>query len=326
MARSEFNDNLVKEILKRASHFMKKEERFSYLSALGKVAGSIEYTNGRMNFVFSVPTVEIAMNIIDILKVDYQTVFELLMPKTKNNKGSGGKHYAVSVPAIITLDVMRDLGLIKMKDDKVIAFVSTMPELVYKNQKNAEAYFDGLFVACGSVFVPSLSEEDKKDGYHFEFAQPSEDLSESIVQLLNIHGIHPKTSERNQNILVYLKDKDEILGMLSILGAVESAAELKNIINERMTSNIINRSAICEAHNLDKTFVAASKHLLAIGTIEETVGLETLPKDLYDTAQARMDMPQASLNELSEVLGVSKSCLNHRLRKIVEIAAQYTDK
>ena len=326
MAKSEFNDNLVKEILKRASHFMKKEERFSYLSALGKVAGSIEYTNGRMNFVFSVPTVEIAMNIIDILKVDYQTVFELLMPKTKNNKGSGGKHYAVSVPAIITLDVMRDLGLIKMKEDQVIAFVSTMPELVYKNQKNAEAYFDGLFVACGSVFVPSLSEEDKKDGYHFEFAQPSEDLSESIVQLLNIHGIHPKTSERNQNILVYLKDKDEILGMLSILGAVESAAELKNIINERMTSNIINRSAICEAANLDKTFVAASKHLLAIGNIEEAVGLDTLPKELYDTAQARMSMPQASLTELSEVLGVSKSCLNHRLRKIVEIAEQYTDK
>ena len=326
MSKSEFNENLVTEILKKASQFNTQEERFSYLSAIGKVNGSIEYTNGRMNFVFSVPTVDIAMNIVDILKKDFPTLIEILMPKTKNNKGSGGKHYAVCVPNVITVDVMRDLGLIKMKDGEVIAFVSTIPELVYKSQKNTEAYFDGLFVACGAIFVPSMNENNKKDGYHFEFAQQSEDLSDSLVQLLNIYGIHPKTSERNQNILVYLKDKDEILGMLGILGAVESAAVLKNIINERLTSNIINRSAICEAANLDKTFVAASKHLLAIGNIEEAVGLDTLPKELYDTAQARMSMPQASLTELSEVLGVSKSCLNHRLRKIVEIAEQYTDK
>ena len=95
---------------------------------------------------------------------------------------------------------------------------------------------------------------------------------------------------------------------------------LRRIIDERETANALNRAVICETVNLDKTYEAASKHLLAIGIIEDSVGLDTLPHALQDTARCRMEFQQASYEEMADILGVSKSCLNHRLRKIVEIA------
>jgi DNA-binding protein WhiA len=104
------------------------------------------------------------------------------------------------------------------------------------------------------------------------------------------------------------------------MNLAESVLELKNIIDERETRSNINRQVICEAANLDKTYTAASKQLLAIGTIEEGEGLDSLTPVLKDTASARMEYPQASMNELAEILGVTKNCLNHRLRKIIEIA------
>ena len=98
--------------------------------------------------------------------------------------------------------------------------------------------------------------------------------------------------------------------------------KLKSIIDERETANSINRVTICEAANLDKTYAAASRRLMEIGAIEESVGLESLTPALRDTANARMEYPQASLSELAEILGVSKSCLNHRLRKLAQIAEE----
>ena len=321
MAKSNFSEKIINEIFSHS--FTSQEERFSYLSAIGKVNGAVEYKNNRMNFNIYVPNMATAINVINTLKVDYSTEFELLCPKTKTNKGSGTKDYCVSVPAAITMIVMQDLELLKIKNGTPISFVNTVPEIAIKDQRNATAYLIGLYVACGNCFVPSLETDDiKKDGYHFEYSVSSEDHADSIIQLLSMFGIPAKKSERSQNFLIYLKDKDEILSMLGILGVVECVASLKTIINERLTANIINRNSICEAANLDKTFEAASKHLLAIGIIEETIGLESLSKELYDTAQARITYPRASLSELADILGVSKSCLNHRLRKIVELSEE----
>ena len=131
-----------------------------------------------------------------------------------------------------------------------------------------------------------------------------------------------KRSERGAASLVYIKDKEEILSMLAVLGLADSAMRLRGIIDERETANSINRAIICETANLDKTYAAASRRLMEIGAIEESVGLESLTPALRDTANARLEYPQASMSELADILGVSKSCLNHRLRKLSEIARE----
>ena len=94
---------------------------------------------------------------------------------------------------------------------------------------------------------------------------------------------------------------------------------MEKIIADRELNNSINRNVICEAANLDKTFAAAAKQIVAIEEILKEVGLDNLPDGLKEAANARLNNPTASLSELSKILGISKSCLNHRLRKIMEI-------
>ena len=170
--------------------------------------------------------------------------------------------------------------------------------------------------------MPSTGDEEKKDGYHFEFRLEDEETALSVNGLLASLGVSAKINERGNMWLVYVKDKEEIVKILSLLGLGECVMALRRIIDERETANALNRAVICETANLDKTYVAASKHLLAIGIIEDSVGLETLPPALQETARTRMEFQQASYEEMAEILGVSKSCLNHRLRKLVEMAEE----
>ena len=101
---------------------------------------------------------------------------------------------------------------------------------------------------------------------------------------------------------------------------MDSVLKLQSIIDERETANSLNRAIICETANLDKTVAAASKHLLAIGELKNRDEFDNLAPSLKETAQARAEHPEATLQALADILGVSKSCLNHRLRKIVELA------
>lgn len=176
-------------------------------------------------------------------------------------------------------------------------------------------------MGCGSVYVPSTSEQsEKRDGYHFELQLDDDLFADDVMELLSDLRINTRMSERGEHKLVYVKDKDEIVKVLAVLELSDCVLKLQSIIDERETANSLNRVIICETANLDKTFTAASKHLLAIGELKNKDIFDSLPVQLKETANARAEHPEASLNELAEILGVSKSCLNHRLRKIVELA------
>ena len=225
----------------------------------------------------------------------------------------GSTAFSVAVPTGFTGQAVEDLSLAE----------GGVPEWVGRDRAMAESYLKGLFLVCGSVYVPSLEgEEEKREGYHFEFAVDGEGYAEELAALIAGFGVQVKRSERGAASLVYIKDKEEILSMLAVLGLADSALRLRGIINERETANSINRAIICETANLDKTYAAASRRLMEIGAIEESVGLESLTPALRDTANARLEYPQASMSELADILGVSKSCLNHRLRKLSEIARE----
>ena len=225
----------------------------------------------------------------------------------------GSTSYAVAVPTGFAGQAVEDFCLAD----------GGIPEFAASVRGAAVSYLKGLFLVCGSVYVPSAEgEEEKREGYHFEFSVDGEEFAEELAALLSRLGVSAKISERGQLYLVYIKDKEEILNMLAVLELGESVLRLKAIIDERETANSINRVTICEAANLDKTYAAASRQLMEIGAIEESVGLDSLTPALRETACARMEYQQASMSELADILGVSKSCLNHRLRKLSEIARE----
>lgn len=286
----------------------------AFLAGAARAAGALHMRGKRCNLVLSLPSYEACLAVVDLLKLLYPSEFEVTAEHVKSGVRKGSTDFSVSVPTGFTRQALDDLD---MFDDEGEV---TLPEYVLTDRGSAEAFLKGLFLGCGSVYVPSTAEGEKRDGYHFEFALDSPELAGGVAAVLMSFGISPKLSERGSSTLVYLKDKDEILRMLASLGLAECVLELKAVIDERETANSINRVTICEAANLDKTYAAASSQLMAIGLIEERDGLDSLTPSLAETARARLAHPQASLGELADILGVSRSCLNHRLRRLKEIA------
>ncbi len=293
------------------------DEIIAFLSALCKTCGSIEIVKKRCNLCLWLDDYEEGLKVVELFKTLYPVDFELSLDKTKN----GAEACSVQVPSGFSKQAFEDLCLMKINADEYLSFVEGVaPDLVATNACKI-AYFKGLFLGAGSVYVPSTSDqEEKRDGYHFELQLDDELFADDVMELLSDLRINTRMSDRGEHKLVYVKDKDEIVKALATLDLADCVLKLQSIIDERETSNSLNRVIICETANLDKTFTAASKHLLAIGELKNRDLFDTLPVQLKQTAEARAQYPEATLSELADILGVSKSCLNHRLRKIVEMA------
>lgn len=314
-----FKDNARKELLGVLPK--NRYEIIAFLSALCKTCGSIEIAKKRYNLCFWLDDYDEGLKIVELLKTLYPAEFELSLDKTK----TGAEACTVQVPSGFSKQALQDFGLMQINVDEYIGFVEGIPQDIVATTACKVAYFKGLFLGCGSVYVPSTStQEEKRDGYHFELQLDDDLFADDVMELLSDLRINTHMSDRGEHKLVYVKDKDEIVKVLATLDLADCVLKLQSIIDEREMTNSLNRVIICETANLDKTFTAASKHLLAIGELKNKDIFDTLPIQLKETADARAQHPEASLNELAEILGVSKSCLNHRLRKLVELSQSRT--
>ena len=151
---------------------------------------------------------------------------------------------------------------------------------------------------------------------------PFLNLSKSLVTLLEELDLSPKTTNRKGYNIVYFKDSEAIEDCLYIMGAVSSMFDMMNVEIVKDFRNKANRTANCEAANIEKTVKASWQQSAAIEKIEEAKGLDYLNDDLKAMAILRQENPEASLNDLAKLSGLSRSGVNHRLKKIVEIAGQ----
>jgi len=159
--------------------------------------------------------------------------------------------------------------------------------------------------------------------YHLAFNLPCKRADE-LVYTLRMFGLHPKTLAKNNQTVVYLKEADEISDVLKIMGANKSLLEFENKRVEKELRNTLNRQVNCESANINKIVTAAQSQIDAIRFISDEVGLNYLAKQLRDVARLRQEHDTASLTEIGEMLSppLSKSGVNHRLRKICEIAEE----
>ncbi len=178
------------------------------------------------------------------------------------------------------------------------------------------AFLRGCFLACSSITNP-------EKGYHLEFVVPNPRLSEDLLTLMLEMGIHAKATKRKGNDVIYLKESENIEDLLTLMGAMKSTMELMNVKIYKDVRNKVNRVTNCETANIGKTVVASSNQIEAINWIAQHKGLDYLSDELRQIAELRLDNPEMSLSELCEIYGtgLSKSGMNHRLKKITEIAA-----
>lgn len=221
--------------------------------------------------------------------------------------------YMISIkPNHQTLFFLAELGMMR-QDKSIVAGIA--PHLV-ERECCQRAYLRGCFLASGAVSDP------KKGRYHCEILAHDEIHAEDLVKLCVRQDLSFKYIERKTGFVCYLKDSQQITAFLTVIGAHSAALQYESARVFRDMRNRVNRLVNSETANLNKTLTASWRQIRNIKLIEESIGLSSLPKKLREVAEARLKHPELSLKELSEVMGgtLSKSAINHRLRKIERMA------
>ena len=177
------------------------------------------------------------------------------------------------------------------------------------------SFLRGCFFAGGSITDPSKR-------YHLELTGSHLQASRELEVLLRESGYTPKSVTRNGSVVTYFKQSDQIEDFLTLIGAPVAAMHIMSTKLEKGIRNSVNRRLNCDSANLDKAVEAAQSQGAAIRRLEAAGRLKDLPDKLRETAALRLEYPELSLSELAETFDppVTKSCLNHRLRKLVELA------
>ena len=187
----------------------------------------------------------------------------------------------------------------------------TMPEEICCGR----SFTRGLFLMRGTMNDPEKS-------YHFEVAVPSETIGRWLAGFLAQFDCEPRVRERRGSCVVYLKDAEQIADALTVMDAVGARLRFEEVRVVRNKRGEVQRMVNCEVSNLAKTTQAAGRQIEAIELIERVAGLHTLPDELRKMAKLRLENPEFSLQELGDCSTppVGRSCVNHRLQKLCEIA------
>lgn len=239
-----------------------------------------------------------------------------LTSKVKISKTSNGKaFYTVAIENDEAISLMMALDFIKKPSD--VNYLSSFrinTEYIDKSARQ-KAFLRGAFLATGTVMSP-----EKK--YHMEFATPSYGLHNDLYVVMKDMGLSPRVVVRSSNMVIYFKNSEEIADILTLMGAYKVLMDFHNTKILKEIRNNVNRTMNCEAANLQKMVDASMEQVNAINKIIESGRFETLPDNLKEIARLRLEYREHSLKELGEMLDppLGKSGVNHRLRKLQEIA------
>ena len=237
------------------------------------------------------------------------------------NKSKGNTTYTVVVKQ--HEDAMKLLQAARLVDGdgEISEEFSTSRNMIVHKSCCKRAFLRGAFLASGSMSHPEKS-------YHIEMVCASKAKAEQIQKLINRFGLDAKVILRKNSYVVYLKEGSQIVDLLNIMEAPIALMEMENVRILKEMRNSVNRKVNCETANINKTVSAAAKQVEDIRLIQKEIGLNKLPEGLQEIAELRLTYPDASLKELGEMLTepLGKSGVNHRLRKLSELAEDIRNK
>ena len=225
--------------------------------------------------------------------------------------GKGGNAYAIMVEG--SGDALRILSGLGLLQKHTVAF--RVQESIITNPCCRRAFLRGAFLGGGSVANPEKE-------YHLELTTPRQMLAEDTVQVFDTFGLTARTVQRKKAQVIYFKNSTEIGDVLNIIGAHTAYMELMNVRILKETRNKVNRQVNCETANLDKALEAAQSQVEAIRLLEKKGKLQTLSPGLLEAAELRLAYPEAPLSELAEMLQITKSGINHRMRRLVAMGEE----
>jgi DNA-binding protein WhiA len=280
------------------------------LSAIVRVCGTLKLkARGQIDVQIATENAAVARLIFTLFKKVFKRQTEVVVKKNTSLK----KHHIYEIHVDYAVNELKEMGI--LTDEGGFLLEQNLPKRVLTNDEARRAFIRGVFLGSGSISDPEKS-------YHMEFVTHHEAFSEGFKELLNAYGLNAKVIVRKNHYVVYLKEGDQIVDVLNIIGAHKTLFEFENTRVVKYMRNSVNRVVNCETANLNKTVNAAFRQTEAIEVIRDRMGLEALPDNLRAIAELRLDQPELSLTELGQQFSppLGKSGINHRLKKLEKIA------
>ena len=293
------------------ANIFKKEEKIAQV--YGMVLFSRIFSNN--NISFSTESRPVAILYSNELSVLTNTIVDLNIKLTRRDGETN--IYTLSVPD--TSDCEKIFDFFGHSKDQINLRINRAN---IDDDECIKYFLRGAFLVCGNVTSPT------KD-YHLEFVVPYKKLAadlETIISEIREIDIHPKTIQRKGNYIVYIKGCENITDLLAYIGGQMSAIEIIQNNIYKSVRNDVNRKTNSETANLKRTALASAMQTKAINIIKLKKGLEYLPETLKEVAQIRLEYPEYNLREIGAALQISRSGVNHRMQRILQIADELSDK
>ncbi|MSS62761.1 DNA-binding protein WhiA [Velocimicrobium porci] len=284
------------------------------IAAIISLCGNI-IINERNEYFIKIHTenLTVARKYFILIKKSFQVSAEISIRKNVNLKKS--KIYTVLIKdSEAALLILKATKLIDINGE-IREELSITTNLVVQSSCCKRAFIRGAFLAYGSMSDPAKT-------YHFEIVTSTKAKASQLQEIIHFFGIDAKIVLRKKYYVVYVKEGSQIVDLLNIMEAHVALMELENVRILKEMRNSINRQVNCETANINKTVTAATKQIEDIQYIKDTIGFGELSEGLEEIAKIRLEQPEASLKELGTLLNppIGKSGVNHRLRKLSEIA------
>ena len=299
-----FTSNIKNEI---SSIQYSESENFAELSAILNIGGKIFDDK----FEIYTENISVARRIYTLIKETYHVDIE--MDNSGVNSLRKNKLVLLTVHEKVDL-ILSDLSIVLDGKRLYVPHNYLVDEL-----KDKQAYLRGVFMICGSINDPKTSR------YHAEFVISNEETAKFVNSLLNEMHFNSKVIKRDKNYMVYIKESEKISDFIKMLNATNSLFYYEDIRIYRDHKNMTNRLNNCEQANVDKIIASSNEQLELIRKLRETRNFDLLDERIKDICIYKEKYPESSMAELAEIISseterpITKSCINHRFRKIKEM-------
>lgn len=291
------------------------------LSAFIRTSGSVISRNGFFGFELVTENERTAEFFLNLLEEDFG--LNLTVSGAKFDLLSGRDKLAFECADEKTDKLLKELKIVDRDADGYFLNFSVGDE-IFGSEDCIVNYIKGAFLGGGSCTLPEEG-VSSRTGYHFEIVFSNKLTANDFLDLLCEFEILAKLVMRKEKWVVYAKSKAVISDIFAAIGCEKGLDKLSRVVEQKDRQNNANRVNNCSVSNIDKTVTASVNQVRAIEIIAQTIGLQSLDKALFEVAECRLADKNASMQELAERLNISKSCLNHRMRKLSELALSLTD-
>ena len=274
-----------------------------------KMSGSLGLASSGLTLSVTTENAKIARHLYELLLDLYQVKSEIRHHQKTNLRKN--RVYTVFLDQKVD-ETLSDLHLA----DSFFGIEAGIDQAILSDDEASRAYLRGAFLSNGSMREPDSGK------YQLEILSVYLDHAEDLAALMWRFLLDAKTIERKKGAVTYLQRAEDIMDFLIVIGAMEAMAEFESLKLMREARNDLNRANNAETANIARTVTASMKTINNIAKISDNIGIESLPVDLQEVAQLRIQHPDYCIQQLADSLSrpLTKSGVNHRLRKINKIA------